>query len=60
MHATLPLMILYVPAPHAAHVPPFGPVYPALQTQAATAVLKAGDMLLAGHVVQATLPVVGL
>ncbi len=52
MHATLPLAILYVPAPHATHVPPFGPVYPALQTQAVTTVLRLGELEFAGHVKQ--------
>ena len=32
VHATLPVVVLYFPAVHATHVPPSGPVYPALQT----------------------------
>ncbi len=52
MHATLPLAILYVPATHAAHGPPFGPVYPALQMQAVTAVPWPGELEFAGHVKQ--------
>ena len=38
-----PLALLYVPDSHARHVPPSGPVYPALHVQAAAAVLPAGE-----------------
>ena len=55
LHAALPPPILYVPATHAAHGPPSGPVYPALQaadTQSATASLDIADMVPAGHATQ--------
>jgi hypothetical protein len=52
VHPALPLAILYVPTPHGEHVPPFGPVYPGLQVQAATAILKLGELELPGHVTQ--------
>jgi hypothetical protein len=52
VHDPLPLKSLYVPAPHASHGPPFGPVYPALQTQAVTTVLRLGELEFAGHVKQ--------
>ena len=32
VHAALPVVVLYFPTPHPTHVPPSGPVYPALQT----------------------------
>ena len=35
VHATVPIVVLYFPSAHAAHVPPFGPVKPGLQTQLA-------------------------
>ena len=38
-HAALPETLLAVPAAHATHGPPFGPVYRALHTQAVTFVL---------------------
>ena len=28
VHAALPVVFLYLPAAHAEHTPPFGPVYP--------------------------------
>ena len=31
VHAAGPVAFLYLPASHAVHVPPLGPVYPALQ-----------------------------
>jgi hypothetical protein len=49
------LAILYWPATHAKHVPPSGPVYPAVQlsdTQSATASLATGDVVPAGQVRQ--------
>jgi hypothetical protein len=33
VQATLPVVVLYVPAAHAAHVPPLDPVYPTLHRQ---------------------------
>ena len=52
VHAALPVPILYLPAAHAEHTPPSGPVYPTLQVQAATAVLGLGELLLLGHAEQ--------
>jgi hypothetical protein len=49
VHAALPVTILYLPATHAEHVPPFAPVYPALHEQAATVVLETGAFAFAGH-----------
>ncbi len=37
VHATSPVVVLYVPAAQAVHTPPFGPVYPTLQVQLASA-----------------------
>ena len=42
---------LYVPASHAVHGPPLGPVYPAMHSQSPLASLPAGDVELAGHAV---------
>jgi hypothetical protein len=56
-HTALPVSILYLPAMQAVHVLPFGPVYPTLQIQAATAELASGELELAGHATQAALPV---
>ena len=49
VHAALPVAVLKVPATHAEHGPPLGPVYPALQIQAVTTVLEIGDVVFAGH-----------
>ena len=43
MHAADPAAGLYVPATHAVHGPPLGPVYAALHTQSATSSLEVGD-----------------
>jgi hypothetical protein len=43
------VVILYVPATHAVHVPPLGPVKPALQVQAVRAALASGELELVGH-----------
>ena len=51
-HTTLPLAILYVPVAQAEHASPSGPVYPALQVQAAAAELVLGELELPGHVTQ--------
>jgi hypothetical protein len=59
MHAEEPLALLYLPATQAAQAPS-GPVYPAPHfafTQAATAVLAAGDVVKVGHGVHAAAPV---
>jgi hypothetical protein len=68
VHTALPLAILYVPAAHGeqdppgpvypapqgvtTHGPPAGPVLPALQVQAVTAVLELCEAELSGHVTQ--------
>jgi hypothetical protein len=52
MHATLPLVFLKVPAAHGEQVPPFGPVYPALQVHAVTAELVLGEFVFTGHTKQ--------
>ena len=43
LHDPAPDTALYVPATHAVHVPPFGPVKPALHTQSEEASLPAGE-----------------
>jgi hypothetical protein len=60
VHAALPLLVLYFPATHAVHGPPFGPVEPALHVQEETAELASGELELPGHVmhvVETTAPV---
>ena len=52
MHAALPLTVLYVLSAQATHVPPLGPVKPALQVQTVSAALETGEFELAGHAVQ--------
>jgi hypothetical protein len=49
VHVALPMTVLYFPAAHAEHVPPFGPEYPVLQTQLCTPVLAAGEFVCTGH-----------
>ncbi len=34
VHTAVPVDVLYVPCAHTVHVPPFGPVYPAMQIHA--------------------------
>jgi hypothetical protein len=51
-----PAHVLYFPATHAVHVPPFGPVDPALQVQLVQAALPAGEMESAGQAVQSADP----
>jgi hypothetical protein len=41
-HPVVPLTVLYLPATQAEHVPPFAPVYPELQVQAAMLELEVG------------------
>jgi hypothetical protein len=48
----LPVAILYLPATHAVHAPPFGPVNPTLQVQAVRATLEIGELELVGHPIQ--------
>jgi hypothetical protein len=52
VHATLPVLILYLPATQAEQTPPFGPVNPALQVQSPAAELALYEMELEGHVIQ--------
>ena len=50
MHATLPLLVLYLPATHAEQTPPSGPENPALQMQAPTTELELGEFEFVGQV----------
>ena len=59
-HVALPVEILYLPAAHNSHVPPFGPVKPALQAHAVITVLEASEFEPVGQVEQGALPVVFL
>ena len=59
-HAAVPDAFLNLPASHAGHGPPFGPVYPTLQEQDVTIMLPADEFEFAGHNVHAALPFVGL
>ena len=49
VQARVPLFVLYLPATHDVHTPPFGPVNPALQAQAPMAALELGELELEGH-----------
>jgi len=49
VHDALPVMSLYFPSTHATHEPPFGPLKPVLQAQAATAELETGEIELEGQ-----------
>ncbi len=60
LHAAEPETFLNVPAAHATHGPPFGPVYCALQTQAVIFVLVDGEFELLGHAVHAAVLTVSL
>ncbi len=57
-HTVVPVAILYFPATHAVHVPPFGPVKPRLQTQAVRITLVAGELEPSGHVKHVLAPAV--
>ena len=51
------MVVLYVPAEHAAHTPPSGPVYPALHIQFATlTLLLYGEYEFSGHDVHPEAP----
>ena len=50
MHATLPVLALYLPATQEEQTPPSGPVNPALQVHAAIPELDAGEFEFAGQV----------
>ena len=52
MHAALPFALLYLPATHKAHVPPFGPLEPVLQIQFAIDIELTSENDRVGHVVQ--------
>ena len=59
MHEAAPVTALNFPAPHATHVPPFGPVWPALHRQLVIAVLAAAELenaLQLKHVLSADAP----
>ena len=64
MHAPEPVSALYVPCVHSCispcALPPFGPVYPAVATQAVFAVLACGEVEPTGQLVQGILPLDGL
>jgi len=49
VHAADPVDALYLPASHAVHGPPFGPVAPALQLQFVKASLPAGELEFDGQ-----------
>jgi len=49
VHATDPVVVLYLPAAQAEHGPPSAPVCPTLHTQALAAVLCDGDVEKAGQ-----------
>ena len=48
-HGAEPLTSLYVPAMHAEHCIPSGPVYPLLQVQLVSMQLPSGECVYAGH-----------
>jgi hypothetical protein len=59
MHEAAPVTALNFPAPHATHVPPFGPVWPALHRQSVVAMLAVAeleDALQLKHVLSAEAP----
>ena len=60
LHASEPVAFLNVPAAHAGHGPPFGPVYAALQMQFVRVGLATNEFEFAGQLVHAALPFVGL
>ena len=57
LHVVLPTAELYLPAPHLAHSPPFGPENPALHRQLARAGLALGACEFDGQSWQVALPV---
>jgi hypothetical protein len=50
MHEAAPVTALNFPAPHATHVPPFGPVWPASHRQLVIVVLAAAELEDAGQI----------
>jgi hypothetical protein len=59
-HAAVPVAFLNLPASHAGHGPPFGPVNAGLQKQLVRVVLPTDEFEFAGQLVHAALPFVGL
>ena len=51
-----PAALLYLPATHGLHVPPFAPDQPALQVQLLKAVLCSGELEFAGQLLQLSAP----
>ena len=49
MHATLPLLVLYLPVIHPVQTPPSGPENPALQVQATRTELELGEFEFVGQ-----------
>ena len=52
LQASLPIVALYLLMPQSVHVPPFGPVEPALQVHAVSVGLATGESELVGHAKQ--------
>ena len=50
VHATLPVLVLYLPAIQPEHTPPSGPENPALHVQAPTTELEIGEFEFVGQV----------
>jgi len=48
-HTAFPVPVLYLPAAHKVHTPPFDPAHPVLQTQSFDASLPSGEAEFAGH-----------
>jgi len=57
VHVAEPAFVLYVPVGQEAHVDPFVPENPGLQTHAVIAVLASGEVALTGHHTQLVDPV---
>ena len=53
VHAIEPVVVLYVPATHAVHGPPFGPVVPMLQIHSVIPLLAESELEKEGHATQA-------
>ena len=51
VHAAVPVDVLYLPATQSAHVPPWGPLEPALQVQLVEAALPTGELESDGQAV---------
>ena len=58
VHVPVPVLVLYVPAPHSAHATPFkSAVYPASQMQSPTEPLPGPELVPGGQVVHTPVPV---